>query len=265
MRAALPDSRVALAVVTLTLVVAAGSAQQVSRDGDTARLPATPQVLGTTEQRFRVVPLKGLTYPWALTFLPNSDILITERQGRLRIVHDFVLDPQPITGLPTTLVTRAQGIWDVALHPKFAENQWVYFTYARRNPSEASSIDTPSGVAVLARGRLAPNSHALTGVQDLFVSNAWISGYTAARIVFGRDGKLFMSVGSPSRDQEHGGPNRVGTAELAQDPGSHGGKILRLNDDGTAPADNPFVGKPGYRPEIYALGVRNPLGLIVHP
>src|SRR5262245_33791015 len=249
MRAALPDSRVALALVTLTLVVAAGSAQQVSRDGDTARLPATPQVLGTTEQRFRVVPLKGLTYPWALTFLPNADILITERQGRLRLVHDFVLDPQPISGVPPVLVTRAQGLWDIALHPRFAENRWIYFTYARRNPSEAASIDTPSGVAVLARGRF-DGHHALTEVQDLFVSNAWISGYTAARIVFARDGKLFMSIGSPSRDQAHGGPNRVGTAELAQDPGSDGGKILRLNDDGKVPEDNPLVGRPGHRPGL---------------
>lgn len=264
MKTAFSTSTVALAALTLILVVAAGSAQQVGRDGDVAPLPATPQILGTREQRFRVVPLKGLTYPWALTFLPNADILVTERPGRLRIVRNFTLDPQPISGLPATLVTRAQGLWDVALHPRFSENRWIYFTYARRNPDEAASIDTPSGVAVLARGRF-DGGHAVTGVQDLFVSNAWISGYTAARIVFARDGRLFMSIGSPSRDQAHGGPNRVGTAELAQDPASHGGKILRLNDDGTVPRDNPFVGKPGYRPEIYALGVRNPLGLIVHP
>jgi glucose/arabinose dehydrogenase len=119
-------------------------------------------------------------------------------------------------------------------------------------------------VSVLARGRF-DGGHALTDVQDLFVSNTWISGATAARIVFAPDGKLFMSIGAPSRDHEHGGPNRVGTAESAQDPASHAGKVLRLNDDGTVPSDNPFVGRPGYKPEIYALGFRNPLGLIIHP
>lgn len=271
MKGSLPHSPVVFAVLTLTLIVAAGSAQQVGRDGDITPLPSTPQVLGTTEQRFRVVPLKGFTYPWAMTFLPNSDILVTERPGRLRIVHNFVLDPRPISGIPTVLATtRSQGLWDVALHPQFAENKLIYFTYTRGNPNETvppeslGTLQGPSGVAVLARGRF-DGSHALTDVQDLFVSNAWISGFSAARIAFARDGKIFMSIGSPSRDKDHGGPNRIGTAELAQDPSSHGGKILRLNDDGTVPSDNPFVGKPGYKPEIYALGFRNPLGLIVHP
>ena len=86
-----------------------------------------------------------------------------------------------------------------------------------------------------------------------------------ARLVFASDGKIFMSIGMPLRDEAHGGSNRIGTAEQSQDPGSHAGKILRLNDDGTAPSDNPFAGDPAYRPEIYALGFRDPLGLIVHP
>ena len=116
----------------------------------------------------------------------------------------------------------------------------------------------------MARGRF-DGGHALTDVKDLFVSNAWTDGFTAARIVFAPDGKIFMSIGMPIRDRAHGGGNRVGTAEQAQDPNSHAGKVLRLNDDGTVPSDNPFVGKPEYRPEIYALGFRNPLGLIIHP
>jgi glucose/arabinose dehydrogenase len=256
-------------LITLIFVVAAGSAQQRSRERAVAPL-AGPQTLGTAEQRFRVVPLNGLTYPWALAFLPNGDMLVTERPGRLRLVRNFELDPQPIAGIPPVLDTPFQGLWDVALHPRFAENRLVYFTYARARPGETvapeslGTLQGPSGAAVLARGRF-DGGHTLTNVQDLFVSNTWISGATAARIAFAPDGKIFMSIGSPSRDQQHGGPNRVGTAESAQDPGSHAGKVLRLNDDGTAPTDNPFLGRAGYRPEIYAMGVRNPLGLIVHP
>jgi glucose/arabinose dehydrogenase len=269
-KGSLVRSPVAFVVLTLILVVAAGSAQQGRREGEVTPLSSQPQTLGTAEQRFRVVPLTGLTYPWALAFLPNSDVLVTERPGRLRIVHDFVLDPRPISGIPPVLVTPFQGLWDVAIHPRFAENKLVYFTYAKANPNETvpseaqGTLQGPSGMAVLARGRF-DGDHALTEVRDLFVSNIPISGATAARIVFAPDGKIFMSIGSPSRDQAHGGPNRIGTAEAAQDPGSDGGKILRLNDDGTIPADNPFLGKSGYRPEIYALGFRNPLGLIVHP
>ena len=116
----------------------------------------------------------------------------------------------------------------------------------------------------MARGRF-DGDHALTEVRDLFVSNTWISGATTARIVFARDGTLFMSIGTPSRDTARGGPNRVGSAESAQDPGSHAGKVLRLNDDGTVPSDNPFVGRHGYLPKIYAMGFRNPQGLIIHP
>jgi glucose/arabinose dehydrogenase len=271
MRNSIPRSPV-FVTLTLVLVVAASSAQQDrSREGSgPAPLSGTPQILGTAEQRFRVVPLKGFVNPWALAFLPNGDMLITERPGRLRIVHNFVLDPEPIRGIPAVLSSPFQGLWDVALHPRFAENRLIYFTYSRANPNETvpreayGTLQGPSGVSVLARGRF-DGGHALTDVQDLFVSNTWISGATAARIVFAPDGKLFMSIGAPSRDHEHGGPNRVGTAESAQDPASHAGKVLRLNDDGTVPSDNPFVGRPGYKPEIYALGFRNPLGLIIHP
>jgi glucose/arabinose dehydrogenase len=263
--------RSAAAGVTIAIVVIAtgGSAQEGGRSEQGGSLSATPQVLGNPGQRVRVTPLMGFSYPWALAFLPNADMLVTERPGRLRLVRNFVLDPEPIAGLPPMLDTQFQGLWDIAIHPRFAENRLIYFTYARRNPDETLPPDArgllgPSGAAVLARARY-DGGHALADVKDLFVSNTWISGATAARIAFGQDGKLYMSIGSPSRDQQHGGPNRVGTAESAQDPGSHAGKVLRFNDDGSVPADNPFVGQPAFRPEIYALGFRNPLGLIVHP
>ena len=204
----------ALATVILVLVIAAGSAEQGPREGQTVPLPSAPQTLGTAAQRFRVTPLAGFSYPWALAFLPNGDMLVTERAGRLRLVQNFTLNPQPIDGIPPVLSTQFQGLWDVAIHPRFAENRLVYFTYAKSNPTEtvapnATGLQGPSGAAVLARGRF-DGSRALTDVRELFVSNTWISGATAARIVFGRDGKIYMSIGSPSRDSEHGGPMRSG-------------------------------------------------------
>ena len=133
-----------------------------------------------------------------------------ERGGQLRIVHDFTLDLRPISGILPVFENRFQGLWDVALHPRFEDNQLVYFTYAKRNPDEPADLDDPSGIAVLARGRF-DGDHALNEVQDLYVSNTWISGATTARIVFGSDGTIFMSIGTPSRDTERGGVNRVDT------------------------------------------------------
>src|SRR3984893_4293354 len=139
MRNSIPRS-LAFVTLTLVLIVAASSAQQDrSREGSgPAPLSGTPQILGTAEQRFRVVPLKGFVNPWALAFLPNGDMLITERPGRLRIVHNFVLDPEPIRGIPEVLQSGAagpyRGLMDIALHPRFAENRLVYFTYTKPMP-----------------------------------------------------------------------------------------------------------------------------------
>jgi glucose/arabinose dehydrogenase len=259
--------------VTLTLIlfIAVSSAQQGGGRGDGPdTLADTPQILGSGQQRFRVVPIKGFYRPSALAFLPNGDLLVAERNGNLRIARNGRADPQPISGLPTVFrgPNGRFGLWDVALHPRFAENRLVYFTYMKPNPNDKVASREgnlrSSGTSVLARGRF-NGGHALTDVEDVFVSNAWSSGFSVARLVFAPDGKIFMSIGMPLRDQEHGGGNSVGTAEESQSPASHAGKILRLNDDGTAPSDNPFFGKPGYQPEIYAFGFRDPLGLIIHP
>lgn len=272
-------------LVTLLLVVALSSAQQRevapaedrSRIGVRGRvgsgpdtLPDKAQVLGKSGQRLRVTPLKGLERPWALAFLPDGDLLVTERPGRLRIVRrNFTLDAQPIGGVPHVLGSAYKGLMDVALHPEFARNHYVYFTYSKLAPGESETVDWdkltgPAGIAVLARARY-DGGHMLTDVRDIFVSNAITSGVSAARIAFGRDGKIYMSIGAPSYDVGRGGVNRVGIAEEAQDPSKHAGKILRLNDDGSVPADNPFAGQAGFQPELYALGIRNALGLIVHP
>ena len=244
------SSRFSAAVlVTLTVVSAAGMAQQP------VPLPDTPQVLNTPAGRLRVVPIKGLVYPWALTFLPNGDMLVTEQsRTTLRLIHDGVLDPTPITGLPPGIKSQRRdtaGV-DVTLHPSFSQNRLVYVAFWKPKPG-MEGLRT----AVVVRGRL--EGHELTDVQEIFESASWTDGPSAARIIFGPDGTLYLAIGAP------GFKETQGETTWAQDPDQHGGKILRLNDDGTVPADNPFVGRPGYKPEIFALGIRNAMGMVFHP
>ena len=210
-----------------------------------------PWVIDTAEQhRIRVsVVTKGLEHPWAIAFLPGGGMLITERDGRLRIVRDGVLDPRDISGVPQVRTDGNGGLMDVALHPQFAENRLVYLTYTK-------AVGNGMGVPALARGRL--EGYALVDVQDLVVPADAYEGNSGlnGRVVFGRDGMVYMSVGGRSLND---------IENVAQDPMSLRGKVLRLNDDGAVPPDNPFVDRTGYRPEIYTLGHRNTLGLIVHP
>jgi glucose/arabinose dehydrogenase len=218
-------------------------------------LPDGPQILKDSDgQPFRVVPIKGLRHPWALAFLPGGDILVTEMGGRLRIIRGGVLDPRPIAGVPevNTRVWRA-GLMDVAVHPRYAENRLVYLTYSKSAPGSAHepAARQQTVMVTLARGRF-DGGHALTDVKDIFVSDAPCQSACGSRIAFARDDTIIMTIGKPSGDDP-------------QNPSNHGGKVLRLNDDGTVPNDNPFVGKAGYRPEIYALGVRSPIGLFIHP
>ena len=209
-------------------------------------LGSGPWVFDTAEQhKIRVtVVTTGLSHPWAIAFLPGGGMLLTERPGRLRIVRDGMLDPVAIPGMPRVRTDGNGGLMDVALHPQFTENGLVYLTYTK-------PVGDGKGAPALARGKL--EAGALVDVRDLLVTEAFEgnSGLNG-RVTFGLDGKVYMSTGG-----------RVGTA--AQDPMSLRGKVLRLNDDGTVPSDNPFVGREGYRPEIYTLGHRNTLGLIVHP
>ena len=209
-----------------------------------------PWLFDTAEQhRIRVsVVTKGLSHPWAIAFLPDGDMLITERDRGLRVVRNGVLDPQVISGVPDIRTDGNGGLMDVALHPEFAENGLVYLTYTK-------PVGNGMGVPALARGRL--EGDALTDVQDLVVPEAYEgnSGLNG-RVVFGPDGMVYMSTGGRSQND---------VANVAQDPMILRGKVLRLNDDGSVPPDNPFVGQAGYLPEIYTMGHRNTLGLIAHP
>ena len=208
-------------------------------------LGAGPWIFDTAEQhKIRVsVVTRGLSQPWAIAFLPGGGMLVTERPGRLRVIRDGVLDPHAISGVPEVRTDGNGGLMDVALHPDFSENGLVYLTYTK-------PVENGWGAPALAVGRL--EAGALTDVRDLVVTEAYEgnSGLNG-RVAFGRDGKVYMSTGG-----------RVGNA--AQDPMSLRGKVLRLEDDGSVPPDNPFVNR-GYRPEIYTLGHRNTLGLMFHP
>ena len=204
-----------------------------------------PFTFDTAEQhKIRVVILtKGLSHPWGLAFLPDGNILVTEREGRLRLIRDGVLDPRPIGGVPQVYAKQLSGLMDVALHPKFSDNKLVYLTYTKPVGDKVTTA--------LARGQYDGGS--LRDVRDIFIADSIDDGRAAAsRIVFARDGSLYMTVGGTFDDR-------------AQNPNSHGGKVLRLRDDGTAPPDNPFVGRTGYKPEIFSMGHRNALGLTINP
>jgi glucose/arabinose dehydrogenase len=211
-------------------------------------------------RNLRLVVTKGLSHPWGMAFLPDGNILITERPGCLRIVRNGVLDLKHVAGLPPISAQGLAGLLDIALHPQFAENKFVYLTYHKPNPAFTGGAPVqgpvpgppgpPQRLATLARGVW--DGNALTNVRELFSSDVTTE---ASRIVFGRDGMIYMSLG---RSQE-------GANAPSQDPGNYGGKLLRLRDDGTVPPDNPFVGRPGYKPEIFTMGHRNQLGLAVNP
>jgi glucose/arabinose dehydrogenase len=205
-------------------------------------LPKLPMEFDTAEgQRIRVSAVTtGLEYPFSLAFLPDGGMLVTERAGRLRLIRNGVLDPQPVAGAPASYWTGESGMpgaihgyMDVTLHPKFSENKWIYIAYTK---------PTGGHIVALARGHW--DGKKIAETRDIFVTDEG----GAARLAFGADGTLYMSL----------------TGNDPQDPKTLGGKVLRLRDDGTVPPDNPFVGKPGSRPEIYTLGHRGTLGLALH-
>ena len=205
-----------------------------------------PFIFDTAEQhKIKVTVItKNLDRPFGMVFLPGGNILVSERgPGRLRIIRDGVLDPQPIGGVPKVNSRANAGLYDFVLHPKYAQNQWIYFAFSK--PGEGNLSAT-----VLARAKLQGNS--LTQVQELYSTEPG-TNVGGSRLAFALDGTILITTPA------------AGEIQKAQDPMSAYGKILRLNDDGTIPRDNPFVGKQGYRPEIYSLGHRDHLGLVVHP
>ena len=214
---------------------------------------AQGQVYESVEHDFRVVTVaEDIQHPWSIAFLPDGDMLFTQRTGELRIVRDGELLPDAVEGVPETRVINQGGLQEIALHPDFENNRIVYVSYSKPNGSR--------GTTALIRARF--ENDRLNDVEEIFEADAWNErgGHFGAKIAFDEDGYLFMSVGDRQSP-----PTGNLERHPAQDLSTHFGTIIRLMDDGSVPEDNPFVGDANVRPEIWSYGHRNPQGLAFHP
>lgn len=234
----------------LVVAFAAGCASDTS-SSESAAAAAAPardaQLFQTEDYQVRVVTLaEGLVYPYSFDFLPDGSVLIAQLNGEMRLFRDGEDAAQPITGIPKVYYIPGRGgLMDLQLHPKFAENRWVYFTYDRPGERGASPV--------VARGTL--NGNRLSDVKDILATNAWgkYDGHLGAYLRFTPDGMLYVSTG------DRGEPLR------SQDMSDDAGKVLRIRDDGSVPEDNPFVGRTGHSAVIYSYGHRDIHGMTVHP
>ncbi len=242
------------------LLSAPGHAQQPPNIGIApVTLTESSYIFDTAEQhKIRVtVVVKGLVHPFSVALLPSGDALVSERGQRLRLVRNAIgapatLEEKPIGGIPVIEGGyRGAGLHDVVLHPQFDKNKWVYFSFNKPGappPPDAKPPIRRESLVSLMRGTFTDTK--LTKVEELFVGE---SGSTSgSRIAFGKDGTVYMTTGAPFGDQ-------------GQRFDSVYGKVLRLNDNGKVPADNPFTGRSDARPEIFSMGHRDQLGLTVHP
>ncbi|WP_116798540.1 PQQ-dependent sugar dehydrogenase [Limnohabitans sp. Rim28] len=204
-------------------------------------------VFNSDKHAFRVATLlTGLENPWSMAFLPDGRMLVTERAGRMRLVGaDFKLLPQPVLGLPEVTAQGQGGLFDVVLHPQYAQNGWVYWAYNAPGPGGWGTT--------LARGKL--QGQRMTDVQVLFSMQPKTrsSQHFGGRIVFDKAGMLYLTLGDR------------GDKDRAQKLNDHAGSVIRLHDDGRVPADNPFARQPGAFPEKWTLGNRNMQGAALHP
>lgn len=208
-----------------------------------------PEIHAFSGEKVTVVPFaSGLEHPWSMAFLPDGRLLVTERPGRLRLVSKDGQVGPPIDGVPQVAARGQGGLLDVALDPHFADNRLIYMSFAE---PRADGIAT-----AVARARLSEDAARLTDLQVIFRQQPAWSGtnHFGSRLVFARDGTLFVTLGE-----------RFDLSEKAQDLSTTLGKIVRINPDGSIPADNPFRSTPGARPEIYSLGHRNVQGAALDP
>ena len=228
----------ALAAAPLALLTAAPAHAQLG------------EIVESEQATFRTELVSGgLSFPWSIAFLPSGEMLVSERDGRLRVIDADGLREAPVSGLPEDLIAiRQGGLMEVAPHPEFEETRLVYFTYSEGTED--------ANRTVLARGRLSEDLSALEAVEDLFRVNfdKRRGFHYGGRIVFNPDDTLFLSLGD-------GG----GYQDEAQNPGNHMGTVVRLALDGAVPEDNPFVGEAGYAPEIFTYGHRNVQGIARNP
>ncbi len=253
-----PHAVVRPTVLVLALVAlpfAAASPAGVAAQGTPDTSPGDAPMHESARHHFRVVTVvEGLDHPWSMAWLPGGDMLVTERPGRLRVVRNGRLVPGAVGGLPAVYREAGQGgFMDVVPHPDFAQNRLVYLSYGKPN------ADGSQGTTTVVRGRL--EGDAMVGVEEIFEADAWGSNnnHFSGRMVFDGEGYLYVSIGDRQVDPD------LGFRHPAQDLSNHLGKIVRLHDDGRVPADNPFVRRPGARPEIWTYGNRNPQGFAVDP
>ncbi len=220
------------------------ASNQVPAQGPGQRSPTPPFTAGVVRAE---TVARGLEHPWGLAFLPDGRMLVTERPGRLRIVAPSGEVSPPVSGVPAVAASGQGGLLDVALDPGFASNGLVYLSYAE--PGDGGTAGTS-----VARARLGP-----AGLENLTViyrqrPKLRGAGHFGSRLVFGRDGLLFVTQG-----------DRQGYRERAQDLSQGMGKIVRIHPDGSVPRDNPFVGRSEAQPEIWSYGHRNVQGAALHP
>jgi glucose/arabinose dehydrogenase len=233
--------------IFVSILIFAMPAATCARAADVApqslRGPPAPQPAKVIKTGYKVTEIaKGLEHPWSMAFLPDGSMLVTERVGRLRLIKSGALRPEPIGGVPEVHTGSQAGLFDIVLHPKFAENNLVYLTYA-------AGTKAANGTQV-ARARFDGNR--LQDLQVIFKAMPLkdTDNHYGGRIAFLPDGTFALTVGEGFEYREK-----------AQDLSSDLGKIVRLNEDGSVPQDNPFVGQASVRPEIYTWGHRNEQGL----
>lgn len=212
---------------------------------------AVDQVFKTEKATVRVTTVAGgLEHPWGLAFLPGGGMLVTEREGRLRLVSADGAVSAPLQGVPRVEARGQGGLLDVALDPDFGRNRLVYLSF-----SEAGEGGNSTAVA---RGTLSDDARSLVNVRVIFSQKPKVSSrlHFGSRLVFDRAGNLFVTLGERSEPQFR---------TRAQDLDSHFGKVVRIRPDGSVPPDNPFVGRKGTLPEIWSYGHRNSQGAALHP
>jgi len=243
-------------LLALLLPYSAGRAQQAPQPQPQPLSINGPQILDSRDGKIRVVPVAtGLFHPWGLAFADAHTLLVTERDGRLRIIRDGVMAKEPAWTSPTPPGPSADTLHFVAVHPKFSENHLVYVSYPKQDGERIT--------LAVARGRL--SGAKLTDVQEIFVADAWeTGGNLAGRVFLTPDGSLYVTVGDRDRICCNGTDDNS-LRMKAQSLENHVGKTLRLRDDGTVPPDNPFVDRAGAKPEIFTYGHRNGYGLAVNP
>jgi len=213
-------------------------------------VPRTSNIFSSEAQDIRLDTIaSGINVPWSMTFLPNGEMLITERSGKLyRLTKEKKL--QNIDGVPDVLAEGQGGLLDIALHPAFGKNHLIYFSYSMPQKSDSGVLAT---TAVM-RAKLKGNK--LTAQKNIFIALPFSKTrhHFGSRLQFGKDGCLYVSVGERGNEKQN-----------PQNLNNHLGKIHRIKDDGTIPADNPFAGRNDAVASIYSFGHRNPQGLTIDP